>query len=153
MTEHFLEVCACGRVLKQCRCPGQKPVRVRAGPCACAQTGSPLSSEQTREILREISEITALVKKLVDELMCIDEALAKAKEDAINYRARLDDAELLVRAMFDARLNGRHAFDWHFQADGTISFPGRFVLPFNRKTGLPELTAEARTRIRQELAS
>lgn len=38
---HYVEQCACGAVLSQCRCASKdKPVRVRPGPCRCKKPAS-----------------------------------------------------------------------------------------------------------------
>ena len=77
-----------------------------------------------------------------------ERTVSEARAELAALRQRAEDAEMIVRAIFDAELNADHPFDWHFQSDGTISFTGRFVLKFDDVLGLPILTDEAREALR-----
>jgi len=70
--------------------------------------------------------------------------LDAARTELAALRRRAEDAEMIVRSIFDADLNADQTFDWYFDGDGKIQFPGRFVLAFDRATRLPILTDEAR---------
>lgn len=98
---------------------------------------------------REVRDLVARVDEAVREEARVQDVLRVAAErDAL--AGRVGDAELLLRAMFDAELNSRHPLDWYFKDGHTIVFPGRFTLSFDRERGLPVLTDEARAALRGE---
>lgn len=75
----------------------------------------------------------------------------EARAELAALRQRAEDAELLLRAIFDAELNAEHPFDWYFLNDRRIRFEARFEVPFDSATGLPVLRDDVRKILRGEL--